>query len=274
VPEQAEPAKGTLGHVKGMAASVHLVRSLRGNVYPRLLLSVDYRDPKHIRLRAYDEDGSVTDTLGANDLAEACLLAGLTVRYGETMHARKLRAETAKPLHDGPASPQYDGFRARVELLFEGFEFARHRLHDAAQRELAREAFFALFEALNWAVAIDSFVAECWRPEGQRLGMAWRQRIPGAELLGGVRYARNRVHHQWADALREDRDGSPSVLPFTMTGLVWRDLTELPIPTKPGAESSGRSAYQRYLEGSWVTETLTDLADVFRQVGDFLGARH
>ena len=87
---EQEP-KGTMGHVKGMASAVHLHTSERGNTYPRLDLSIDYRDPKHIRLRAYDGNGKVVDTLGANDIAEAALLAGMTVRYAETMFARKLR---------------------------------------------------------------------------------------------------------------------------------------------------------------------------------------
>jgi hypothetical protein len=36
------------------------------------------------------------DTRGANDIAEAALLAGMTVRFGETMYARKLRRATKK----------------------------------------------------------------------------------------------------------------------------------------------------------------------------------
>ena len=91
---------GTMGHVKGMASSVHLTTSERGNTYPRLQLTIDYRDPKHIRLRAYDEHGKVVDTLGANDIAEAALLAGMTVRYGETMYARKLRRAAERSAAD------------------------------------------------------------------------------------------------------------------------------------------------------------------------------
>ncbi len=72
----------------------------RGSTFPRLLLSVAYRDGNHIRMRAYVPTGEdapelaslrVTDTLGANGIAEALLLAGLTIRYGETMHARPMR---------------------------------------------------------------------------------------------------------------------------------------------------------------------------------------
>jgi hypothetical protein len=268
VPEQREPGKGTLGHVKGMAASVHLVRSLRGNVYPRLLLSVDYRDPKHIRLRAYGSEGSVADTLGANDLAEACLLAGLTVRYAETMHARKLRTE-ADRFEDPSGKP--DDVRASIAELLEGFEFARQRFNAAAQSENAREGSLALFDVLNWAVVVDNFVADHWCPEGRPLGLRWRGRVPGAELVPGVRYARNRLQHQYADALREDRDETPSVLPFTMTGLVWRDVDELPAPPQPGAEADGRRAYRQSLEGEWISHTLADLSDVFSTVGSFLG---
>lgn len=85
--------KGNLGHSKTMASAVHAYTSERGNTYPRLVLSIDYREPKHIRLRSYDEHGHVVDTLGCNDIAEALVWAGATIRYGETMYARKLRKE-------------------------------------------------------------------------------------------------------------------------------------------------------------------------------------
>lgn len=90
--DQDEP-KGNAGHAKGMASAVYPYTSERGSTYPRLDLSIDYRDPKHIRLRAYDADGHVVDTLGCNDIAETLIWAGATIRYGETMYARKLRKE-------------------------------------------------------------------------------------------------------------------------------------------------------------------------------------
>ena len=91
---------GNLGHSKGMASAVHLHTSERGNTFPRLILAIDYRDPKHIRLRAYEPDGreepelkgyKVADTLGCNDIAETLVWAAATIRYGETMYARNLR---------------------------------------------------------------------------------------------------------------------------------------------------------------------------------------
>jgi hypothetical protein len=55
----------------------------------------------------------------------------------------------------------------------------------------------ALFETLNWAVALDERVGTHWLPDGKPLGWKWRQRLGhGAEIMGGVRFARNSVHHQ------------------------------------------------------------------------------
>jgi hypothetical protein len=39
---------------------------------------------------------------------------------------------------------------------------------------------------------------EHWKPDGQLLGWKWRERVGhGAEIMGGVRFVRNSVHHQW-----------------------------------------------------------------------------
>ena len=89
---QDEP-KGNLGHSKAMASAVYAYTSERGNSYPRLDLSVDFREPKHIRLRSYDASDKVVDTLGCNDIAEALVWASATIRYAETMYARKLRKQ-------------------------------------------------------------------------------------------------------------------------------------------------------------------------------------
>ena len=106
---QDEP-KGNAGHAKGMASAVHPHTSERGNTYPRLDLSIDYRNPKHIRLRAYDADGHVVDSLGCNDIAETLIWAAATIRYGETMFASKLREQInrAQSQRDGSGYPPHD----------------------------------------------------------------------------------------------------------------------------------------------------------------------
>jgi hypothetical protein len=61
---------------------------------PLLRLEVRYGE-SHVRTRAIDARGKYTDSIGANDLAEAVFLVGRVVRYGETMHARRLRQQPA-----------------------------------------------------------------------------------------------------------------------------------------------------------------------------------
>jgi hypothetical protein len=80
----------TAAHLKAMAAATHLETSQQGNDVPVLRLEVRYFD-SHVRTRAIAEDGTCTDSIGANDLAEAVLLVGQVVRFGETMNARRLR---------------------------------------------------------------------------------------------------------------------------------------------------------------------------------------
>jgi hypothetical protein len=76
-----------------MASAVYAKTSERGNTYPILDLSISFREPKHIRIRTTDEHGRVVDTLGCNDIAEALVWAGATIRYAETMYARPMRKE-------------------------------------------------------------------------------------------------------------------------------------------------------------------------------------
>jgi hypothetical protein len=85
----------TNDHLKGIAAATHLETSQQGNEVPVLHLEVRYFD-SHVRIRGVGEDGKVTDSIGANDLSEAVLLAGQIVRFGETMNARPLRRQAAK----------------------------------------------------------------------------------------------------------------------------------------------------------------------------------
>jgi hypothetical protein len=49
-----------------MASAVYPYETERGTVYPRLDLTVEFREPKHIRLRSYDESGRAVDTLGCH----------------------------------------------------------------------------------------------------------------------------------------------------------------------------------------------------------------
>ena len=78
-------------------------------------------------------------------------------------------------------------------------------------------------------MALDDRCAHHWVPEGEPLGFEWRERITGAEVMRGVRWARNGVHHQWSDALvREEGKQYPKRFPVVYHEWVWRRAEEFP----------------------------------------------
>jgi hypothetical protein len=102
---------------------------------------------------------------------------------------------------------EFDGERVRARLLTGGFAEAYGRFQAAQAVGDAEATFRALFEALNWAHAIDDLIALTWSPRGKVEGYGWRgdPALGGGETLAsvmdGLRYARNRAHHQWAEAV-------------------------------------------------------------------------
>lgn len=88
--------------------------------------------------------------------------------------------------------------------------------------------------------------------------------------MAGVRFARNRVHHQWSDALRLDDSGFtfPRTFPLVFFEWHWRDLGDLP----PGnrRDPDGESAYGDRLAGSPARLTLARLGGAFAWVGGLL----
>jgi hypothetical protein len=114
--------------------------------------------------------------------------------------------------------------------MFDGFTQALARFQGAAKNADGNAAYVPLFETLNWAVVLDDRTRQYWAPEGEVLGWQWRERVPGAEVMAGVRFARNRAHHQWSDALRLDDGGFqfPMSFPLNFWEWVWRPANELP----------------------------------------------
>src|ERR1700735_1891342 len=107
---------------------------------------------------------------------------------------------------------EFSGKRVRVGMMTGGYARAYERFEIAEGNNDPVAAFFALFEAWNWAHAVDDIIARAWSPRGKVLGYDWRTdpAISGAgevlaNIMSGLRYVRNRVHHQWADALITDR---------------------------------------------------------------------
>ena len=157
----------------------------------------------------------------------------------------------------------YPGDRVRFDLMVRGYAQANERYARAAEVTRPEPAYFALFEALNWAVAIDDVVGETWRPAGVREGRSWRGRIEGADILVAVRTARNLVHHHWARApqmvMRQGRHG-----------WVWPDAGSLPPATTPFDSNTGIPEYGRLMAGVSVADTLHQVGAIFVLVGDLL----
>jgi hypothetical protein len=86
----------------------------------------------------------------------------------------------------------------------------------------------------------------------------------GAELMGGLRYARNSVHHQRSDALRLDETGFafPRTFPMVFFGWRWAPADQLPPPAKkPRAEDE--ATYREEMEGRPVRLSLDVLNGAF-----------
>jgi hypothetical protein len=124
--------------------------------------------------------------------------------------------------------------------------------------------YVSLFEALNWAVALDDRVGAHWVPDVEPVGFEWRARLGhGAELMAGVRFARNRVHHQWCDAITVERN-----LRGEFKNWVWIAGDELPPPDKP--DPNGEAVYRSELEGRPIIVCLNVLNGAFYTLAGWL----
>jgi hypothetical protein len=152
-------------------------------------------------------------------------------------------------------------------MLF-GFNEATKRWREAIKTRSPIRTYTAMFEALTWAASLDERVADNWAPYGQILGFRWRGQIPQAEIMAGVRFARNRSHHQWAntvDLLTTKADGFPIKHPEWR----WRAADDLPTRDPKHPDPSGDRVYREQLERKHVGHTLDVLSEVFSTLQRF-----
>lgn len=171
----------------------------------------------------------------------------------------------------------FGGARVRARLLTGGYAQAHERFEEAQRNTDPDLAFFALFEALNWAHAVDDLIALTWSPRGKVEGYAWRSdpALGGgkalASVMDGLRYVRNRVHHQWADALVM-RPGAtlPVRLPTALITWAWRPLEELPKPSRGREDRRGQEAYATVLAEHRADDALEEMSRPFAFIGQLL----
>jgi hypothetical protein len=131
------------------------------------------------------------------------------------------------------------------KTLVSGFSQVLARFSAVVKGKEPEPAFHALFEALSWAVSIDELL-----------------KFPSQVELRGLRFARHRVHHQWADALRLDEGGFsfPMTFPLVFFEWRWRLATELP----KGRDDRGREEYETHLAGRPARVTLRAVDEYLR----------
>ncbi len=159
------------------------------------------------------------------------------------------------------------------DTLLIGFTDAVSRYETKAKDVDPVEVTIAPFEALNWSIVLEDHVRETWSPDGQPLDWDWRERFGhGAEIMGGVRFARNRVHHQRVGALRLDPAGFqfPMTFPLVFREWVWLDADQLPAG-RPDPE--GERVYRTHLEHRAARASLDVINGVFYTLGELLGSR-
>lgn len=116
------------------------------------------------------------------------------------------------------------------------------------------DTFIPLFEALHWATSLEHRIAAEW-PD-RDTAREWYRDFPSGETVRAVRFIRNRVHHQWAEAITIDdanRDMPASFAPW-----IWQ-----PKPPEGKRDGRGELLYETQLAGEPVIGALGRLLAVF-----------
>jgi hypothetical protein len=132
--------------------------------------------------------------------------------------------------------------------LVNGFVQAYARFEEVAKQQDPEDAFHALFEVLSWAACVDE-----------------RLNFPNdSPELRGLRFARNRVHHQWANALWLDQSGLSFPITFPMVFFEWRWRLAVELPE--GRASPDEQPYAQHLQGQPARVTLHFVGGYLRNV--------
>lgn len=163
------------------------------------------------------------------------------------------------PGMSGGASPVSDHDTASVAWFVDGYRRALAQFNATETSEHdAKERFLPLFETLSWAVAI--VVPNPKRP-----------RWPDDRIICGLRFARNRAHHAWANVLEArqvqirsrptmgGRTGQPMIYnPLFVVDWVWQPLERVGVPAQ-ARHRHGMDDYRDHLADKSVRLALKHL---------------
>jgi hypothetical protein len=158
--------------------------------------------------------------------------------------------------------------RVALTQLLGGFEAAAERFYAAGLGDDADATFRPLFESLHWAVSLDDRLQATWKTTATNPAEWWSDGFIHGDDVKGVRHARHRVHHQWADALYLTGGAQfPMTFPFTFHEWRWRP--DLP----PGRDDRLKGEYDLHLAATPVRITLGNLTLCFHDAAGELGDR-
>lgn len=148
-----------------------------------------------------------------------------------------------------------------INTLLDGYKKSYLRYKVAKNQKDPQIIFLPLFEVLNWTACIDSRLQN-------ELGRNWQKTFIGVgEIVEGVRYARNRVHHQWADILHVTNGASfPIELPAAFYEWSWNKLIDLPLEDNRHLDNKGKQSYISLLENRSVRFAFSALDLLFEKV--------
>jgi len=138
------------------------------------------------------------------------------------------------------------------DTLVRGLQAAYDRFLEARKSQSRDDMFIPVFEALNWATTIE-FRKE-WRSSNGDL----------SELFKALRFVRNRVHHQWADAIHWTEGAAfPLKFPTPWHEWNWRSRCDLP-PADPRYPPTAdlKTAYDQHLGQRSVLQTLEEILEM------------
>jgi hypothetical protein len=154
-------------------------------------------------------------------------------------------------------SDRHESPKVGLVTLIRGFNWARDRLAKTdLDADALEQAYMTVFEALNWAAAIDE---ECKHPE--------------FKPLRGLHHVRNSVHHDLAQAIdfeppRAYGEGSyGSGVYGGVSHWRWKPLRELPEPDQQVRRNryfrANCESYEEVVAGRSVVHTLDELSEFF-----------
>jgi hypothetical protein len=147
-------------------------------------------------------------------------------------------------------------------VMLEGFRLATERYHAAMSDPDYRRMLLALFEALNWATALDDRLKDDWKHSQPKGVGVWPEGFTHRDTIRGLRYVRARVHHQWAAAIYRSWVGAPYP---PVRDPEWRWLPAQHLLPPPPKHRHFRDEYDWQLAAEPVRDTLGGLDECFSE---------